>query len=134
MHGIVSLLTAAGVLLHLILGCCAHQGCAQAAPKVAQSQPEPQPVHSCCRHRHPPIEPARPASPPAKTPADDPCEHGDCSFSAATQEVQLPAPPLAVFAAEVVLPEVSLSVAVSCDENLFAPPCRLHLKNGVFLL
>jgi hypothetical protein len=71
---VISLITAASVALHLVLGCCAHHGHAEdAAPAIALHH-----SHACPHgHDHGAPNSESPAE-PTPTPSD--CDGGQCAF------------------------------------------------------
>ena len=82
MRSIVTPIAAAAIVLHALLGCCAHHA------HAADNDLTPPPVHACFHahpgHDHGPVsEPAAPAG----TDREAPCEDTDCAFLVADKLV-----------------------------------------------
>ena len=143
MRSIVSLITAAAVALHLVLGCCAHHshaegGCASHshAPRTAIAQGH---SHGCPHHHYHTVPVADSDETPADSePSPGECNEGECAFLLAGKTTVLPDSGLIVpFLApiDVTSATIELSRSRTCDDggDPFYLAVRPHLLHQVFL-
>lgn len=139
MRSVISSLTAVSVLLHVVLGCCAHHGHAHERPateptKTACAQ------HGCSSDAH--AQGTLPADskenePPADQHQDD-CEQADCAFTATVEKAETlaKASPGAWLLPHVAIAEPSCQRwSGQCVSRHDPPegPVRAHLLYGVLL-
>jgi hypothetical protein len=139
MRSVISTLTAVSVLLHVVLGCCAHHGHAE---ETAAQQPAPAACvhHGCSSQTHakptPPAD-SRENAPPSDEREDD-CEQGDCAFSATVEKAETlaKASPGAWLLPDAALAGLSRQLGGGQCVNRHDPPerpVRAHLLYGVLL-
>jgi hypothetical protein len=146
MNAIVSILTAASVLVHAVLGCCAHHAhggqIACCSLKTAAQQPDAV-HHHCCKHKHNSTSHEALADDDESAPSPAPhktCDGSRCtavlisktSDSHVTLAASLPFVAYSGIAKVTVRPVVSADYA-SLQHDL-GPPLRSHLCYCVLLV
>jgi hypothetical protein len=120
MRSCVSLITAASLLLHVWLGCCAHHGHAEDGPKS----------HAGCH------EAAMAGDSPGSEAPDHDCDEPDCSFLALAKQTLTKAP-FTTAALPALDADQAASSRLLCQAQLDASrvlprPVRPHLLYQVF--
>jgi hypothetical protein len=147
MNAIVSIVTAASVLVHAALGCCAHHAHGGLVGCCSQRTVEPEPEavhHHCCKHKHPAAsqelvadhDQTEPTPAPHKTCDEGRCNavlasktsHSNVTLAAATS----PCVACRGIAITTVNPVVTADYA-SLQHDL-GPPLRAHLCYCVLLV
>lgn len=83
MRPIISLITAFAVLLHLVLGCCAHHAHGQSHANCTHEDPATSHTGGChaghCHDQEAPVQPSEPVVPPYED-----CHDSHCAFHVAS--------------------------------------------------
>lgn len=135
MRSVIASLTAVSVLLHVLLGCCAHHGHAQDRPAASACS-----HHGCSSDAHAkgaPLAGSSENAPPSDEREED-CEQAECAFSATIEKADTLAK---ATSGEWLLPAAALDGLARqlrggyCVSRHDPPerPVRAHLLYGVLL-
>jgi hypothetical protein len=146
MNGIASIVTAASVLVHAVLGCCAHHAhgghVACCVSEVTTESPEHSHRH-CCNHKHRSTPQESVADPDESTPTPAPhktCDGSRCTAVLVNKTIDSQATlsatsPLAISGE---IPKTTVTPAISADyaslQHDLGPPLRAHLCYCVLLV
>lgn len=136
MRNLVTLISTASLMIHVIFGCCTHHVHGSEQPRLVALLTE---SHECHSHHHHGSE-----VPDSSTPADSPCSESqcgvlDCVFTCSAksnqqQNTQWEILDLATFISPGELiegPSQTLRIRV---DGPIQPPVRLHLFNQILLI
>ncbi len=145
MNAIVSIVTAASVLVHVVLGCAAHHAHARQVAcgltHAADNSPEPVP-HQCCKHKHHSTAhtPAADHEPAPAQPQHKSCDEDRCTAILAGTVIDSVTLVTATLLADecVGIPKAIRNPTISADyassQHDLGPPLRPHLCFCVLLI
>jgi hypothetical protein len=148
MNAIVSIATAASVLVHALFGCCAHHAHDGQTASVRQSIENVAPPNpaACCQHGHKhalsgELEAVAQHSDSKPAPmAPSPCDEGRCTavlvskIDSAAPVIAIALPPVCSIATPTQLGNASIRVSYVAQQHHLGPPLRPHLCNLVLLI
>lgn len=134
MQSLITLFTTLALLLHQLLGCCAHHAHAKATVTKGSHA-----TTNCCKHHHRKHQPDPAKESEQENKSDDPsggCDHGDCVYLALSSS-PVTNPDYVdsnLFVNAIVVDFLTRPLAVLSEPPARAPLIRAHLLHQILLI